>query len=396
MINSISNYSIQNKNNSNPAFRAKWISPKKGRAYIQSIKDTFAKRIYISGHSSLDDDSLCSALMLSHIVKSQGIDALVCAKSEQLNTLYMNKSKEVHRRIKKVPDLILTVDFNDILKIPKLLTNVFEGKGNKISEHKSGLFEGTNIIGIDHRKNTNTLKGNFYLDDSAKSCCGILVRLADALGYKIGREDAKIAYCGMLSDYKKKGLIKIENGQLIKKAALLEDKNSRIVLEKIEKILDNKDKTEIHNYIDVISRLTRKEKYFLEKLKSMIQIEPNGKFAYVAIDTQDKDWAKIGMDNDTTSTLLRHFRKDTLRNSPDLNAVAIFYRTSPKDHGVYRVSFHSKDGYAHKLLKKAEVLSGKEIGNGPPDRPSGSLASVDKTETDKFVNYFVEAAKEIS
>lgn len=395
MINSVSNYNCQNKSHSNPTFGGKWISPKKGQAYVQSIKDTFAKIIYTSGHSSMDNDALCSELFLSRILKSQGINALVCAKSEQLNTLYMHKSKEIHRRLKKVPDLILTVDFNDILKIPKLLANMFEGKGNKISEHKSGLFEGTNIIGIDHRKNTKTIKGNYYIDDSAQSCCGILVRLADALGYKMSREDAKIAYCGMLSDYQKKGLVEIENGQLIKTPVLFKDKNSRIVLEKVEKLLDKKDKAEIHNYIDVMSRLTRKEKSFLEKLKAMVQIEPNGKFAYVAIDPQDKDWAKIGMDNDTTSTLLRHFRKETLKNSPELKAVAIFYRTSPKDHGVYRVSLHSKDGYAHKLLKKAETLSGTEIGNGPPDRPSGSLASLDKTETDKFINYFVEAAKEI-
>lgn len=397
MLDKINGYrpNFNTKSKSNIAFKGRVILPAEGKAFIQSIKNKNAKTIYISGHTSLDDDSLCSEVFLTHMLKSQGIKAKVCAKSEQLNTLFLSKHPDVHKKLRKNPNLFITVDFNDVLKIPKLLRQMFETKGQKISEYESGTFKGTNIIGIDHHIQTNRLEGDFLIDDSAKSCCGILVRLADAIGFNIGREDAKIAYCGMLSDYRKGGLVIVEDGKLIKNDALFQNKNALEVLNKVEKKLKPEDKKEVYKYLDALSRLKPKEKAFFKKLEKEMKISPNGKFAYTAIHPQDPQWAEIGMDTDASSFFMREFRMNTLSKFPQLQNVAVFYRTSPKPHGVYRISIHSKNGSAEKLITTAEKLSGTKIGGGHPERGGGKIDSIASDKTQDFVNYFIQAAQEL-
>lgn len=404
---------IQNNYNTkynHTSFKAKYVSPEPANNIIKSIEDFKANLIYILTHSSMDDDGLCSTLLAKHILAAKGIKAKICAKSEQLQKLFMRKSKKIHTNLKKKPDLIIAVDFNDVKKIPKLLVEMFEGKGNKVADHKSGLFEGTNIVGIDHHVDTKTLKGDFYIDPTARSCSGIWIRIANALGIKLSKKDYKIAYCGMLSDYEKSGLVEIKEGNLIKTQALLNDKNSLEVLEQAEAELNKKDKKDVIRHIDVMSRLTKTEKSFYKKMAKNVKISSNGKFAYVAIDSYDKDWAKIGMDNDITSNLIRHFRKEILKDSPDdklftseqrenfknIKASAVFYRTSPNFHGIYKISIHSKDDSAMKLLKQAEKLAGIEIGGGHPNRVGGKCLSIDKTETDKFISFFIEASKTLN
>lgn len=401
-------HSYDTKHN-NTYFKAKYVSPETANNIIKSIKDSKGKNVYVIGHSSIDDDALDSALLAKRILAAKGISTKVCAKSEQLKKLFMSKSKEIYTNLKKKPDLIIAVDFNDVKKIPKLLVEMFEGKGNKVADYKSGLFEGTDIVGVDHHVDTKTLKGSFYIDDTARSCCGILVRIANALKITLSKKDCKIAYCGMLSDYEKSGLVEIKNGKLIKLPSLLKDKNSLEVLEQVESKLSRKDKKDVFRHIDVMSRLTKAEKSFYKKMAANVKISPNGKFAYVAINPEDRDWAKVGMDNDTTSNLIRSFRKEILKDKPDNNLftpeqiksfsniqnVAIFYRTSPNYHGVYKVSLHSKNNTAIALLKQAEKIFGKEIGGGHPNRCGGKITSLDKIETEKFVNSFLEASQKI-
>lgn len=402
---------IQNNYNTkyNTPFQARYISPSRGNTFLKQFNPYMDKLIYVCTHSSMDNDGLCSEFIANYVLGAKGIKTKICAKSEQLQKLFLSKSKEIHTKLKKKPDLIVAVDFNDVKKIPKLLVEMFEGKGNKVKDYKSGIFEGTDIVGVDHHVPEYNLKGNFYIDETARSCSGIWVRLADSLGVKLNKKHCKIAYCGMVSDYEKSGLVEIKKGKLIKLPALYNDKNSLEVLEKVEAKLSNKDKKEVHKHIDVMSRLTPQEKAFHKKMAKNIKISSNGKFAYVAIEPNDKDWAKVGMDNDTTSTLIRNFRKEILKESPDkklfapeqieafknVQNVAIFYRTSPKSHGVYKVSVHSRNNSALKLIRQAEAISGQKIGGGHPNRGGGKLTSLDKTETEKFVNSFAQASEYI-
>lgn len=397
MINHINNYNSLNNYKANVSFKAKPVSSETALSYINKIKDYGAKRIHLYGHSSLDDDAECSKHVFSHLLKKLGIKNYICARKEQIRGLYLSNSKEIKKGTKQ-PDLIVTLDFNDIRRIPKLFKKTFE-------KNKPG-----NIVGLDHHLKTDTLKGDFYIDDTAHSCCGIVFRFAEALGVKLGKKDFKSLYCGMLSDYQKSKLIKIENGQIIKMPALFEDKNSLEVLGKVEKQLNNKAKAKVLKHLDIMANLNKNEKDFMAKLFSMVEVTPNGKLAYAIIDPHDKQWAEIGMDNDRTSAIIRDLRlrllngieKDKMftqkqkENSKNLKAAMVFYRTSGKTHGCYQMSIHSKDGYAQKLLKyiKANINPNLE-GDGHEDRAGGRIHSIVNSEINKFINSFLEAAKNI-
>lgn len=396
MFNTIGSYTQNNNyNRSNVAFGAKPVAKETALYYINKIKDSGAKRIHLHGHSSLDNDSYESENGLSQLLKAMGVDNYVCAKNEQLKGLFLSRSKEIYKGDKQ-PDLIVTLDFNDIKRVPKLYKDVFEkNKGN--------------IIGLDHHLRTDTMKGDFYIDETAKSCSGIVFRFAEALGVKLRKRDYRGLYCGMLSDYQKSKLIKFEDGQLIKMPELYEDKNSLEVLEKVEKLINNKDKAKVFKYLDIMSNLTPKEMAFRDKLPSMVQVSPNGKLAYVAIDPKDKQWAGIGMDNDRTSAILRDLRLKMLDNSKsdifnqkqkqmlkNAKAAIIFYRTSSKSHGCYQMSLHSKDSYAEKIIKYIKTNLDPELeAGGHENRAGGRVHSVSRQDANQFVNLFIQAAEKI-
>lgn len=419
MLNPISNYKTTNNNRfnhynrSNVTFGAMRVKKKTVDGIIDAVGQYKGKRIYVKGHSSLDEDSGSSILLAKHFFKNFGIDLIPCVRSEQKRKLFIDKNKEIKTQLRKKPDLIFTVDFNDVLKIPKLLAEMFEGNWEgapkALREWRKGeIFEGTPIIGVDHHLKTNSIKGDYYIDDTAKSCSGILVRMFQAKHIKMRVEDCKLAYCGMLSDYEKSGLVEIKNGKLTKLPKLFKDKNSLAVLNRAEKQLKKAARTEIYNHLDIMSRLTTDEKLFKESLSSRIKLSPNKKFAYVELEPNDKQWAKIGMDNDTSSSIIRWFRKKVIENSSEvltieqqekfknIKAIAVFYRTSPKPHGRYRVSIHSIDEFSIKLIKKAEELSGMKIGGGHPNRAGGKIDSVDKMKAHGFTNLLVRASETIS
>lgn len=393
MINRICN----TQNNSNISFRGKLVSFDTAMSYVNPIKNSGAKRIGLFGHSSLDNDAECSKHTFQSILKKLGIKTYIYSRKEQVRGLFLENSKKI-KKITKQPDLIITLDFNDERRIPKLFSDIF--KNNKPG----------NIIGIDHHKDTKTMQGNFYIDDTAKSCCGIVFRFAEALGVKLGKKDYKNLYCGMLSDYQKSSLIKFENGKLIKTPRLLEDANSLEVLEKVEKQVSEENKIKIYKHLDILSNLTPKEKKFREKLSSMVRTSPNGKLAYVAIDPNDKKWRELGMDNDRTSAIIRELRlrlvhgvendnlftpeqKEKLKN---VKAAMVFYRTSPKSHGTYQMSIHSKEGFTQKILNYIKTnINPKFEGDGHEDRAGGRIRTMDRAEIVKFINSFIEAAQKV-
>lgn len=430
MYNCISGFNAVNKRNNpklncfNPCFGAKTISKKVATDYINKIVGSGTKELYISIHGSPDDDGLCAAYTASNVFfKEYGIKSLICVNKKEIHGLYHNNIKNVTKRIKK-SGKVLALDFNDYNKIPEFLVNIFKSyKLTNISgfKPKNKNKKIIKIFGFDHHPDTKTIKGDFYIDDTARSCCGIIFRLTEALKIKLGIDDLKSLYCGILSDYLKSKLVKIKNGRLIKLSAFYKDKNSKEVLNKIGKQLSIKDKIEIHKHLDILSNLSNDEKALQTELFKEIKVTKNGKLACVAIPISKQSnflsttWHSLGMKNMRTSAILRDLRLRLINNiqkdamfTPeqkeklkDIRGAVIFY---PTGKNTYQLSIHSKGDYAIKLLKYAKEIykqkaakSGKIkhefVGDGHPNRAGGKIVDCTPAEMKALIGSFFEASE---
>src|SRR5574344_1524745 len=139
-----------------------------------------------------------------------------------------------------------------------------------------------------------------------------MTRFFEGLGEKINSKDSKSLYCGMVSDYKKSGLVKITNKngnyELMKTDKLLKDKNSMEVMTKLENNLTEKDRKQIYKHLDPLSRLNADETTLRKNLFSNIKVTNNGKLAYIVIEPAATLAAKVGMDTQKTSEILNDLR----------------------------------------------------------------------------------------
>ena len=216
------------------------------------------------------------------------------------------------------------------------------------------------------------------------------------------------AFCAMTDDMNKEKLINISNGQILKSEEFEEDDNVKEVFENIENSISNSKKTEILEHLDVLSRLTPKEKAFRMSLYKNIKVTPNRKFAYVIIPPDDKNWKRIGGDTPTASKILRDFRtrilehkqidefidNDLFSQIQDVQAIAVFYPDTKA--GRYRVSMHSNKDYAFKIIDliKEQYYQPLKAG-GHPNRAGGSTQTLDKNKCAIWANNFICAGENI-
>lgn len=386
------NFSI----NYNIGFGAKPIPKSVIDKTKKDLLDKNINRIDIYCHSSADEDTINSAKVFYNWLTKNGKDVKICVPKAEIEKLYFStKDYNLKGCNNVIPDKSVVLDFNSKERLGASYTDLFNRNSHQ------------NIIGYDHHTPSNMLKGNFYIDDSAKSCCGVLTRFFEGLGEKLSKNDRKNLYCGMISDYKKSGLLSLnrtENGyNLIKKDKLLKDKNSLEVFNKLDKSLDNKDKQEIYIHLDPLARLTSDEKILQEKLYSQLNVSPNGKMAYVIIPPNDKLWKKVGMDTPTTSEILKDIRTQVSTDSQkaeflsdeqklkmkDVNTVIAFYQ---KDN-EYRMSIHSRSNSALKLIDYIkENINPNIIAGGHSDRAGGKVDSLKKEDVNNFINSFIKAS----
>lgn len=386
------------------SFKARPIPADVLTSFKEILANKKLKTFDVFCHASPDDDTVNSAAPLIRLLKKYGKEVYVCVNKKKTKELFYSP-----KNIKKdsIPsNQAITLDFNGFSKVPTSYKAFFK----KIDPN--------NIFGFDHHlKNDDTISGNLYIDSSAKSCSGVIFRLFEGLGEKLHKNDLRNLYCGMLSDYQKSKLVKIEKGKLIKTEYLDADKNSKEVLEKIEKRLNDKDKAKIINHLDVLSNLTPSEKLFMKRIFSEVDVTKNGKMAYLVIDPEDADWKSLGMDNFRTSEILRYLRLKLINNvqasekfTPEqkikmknLQGAAIFYRAD----SVYQISMHSKlDGVeatslleqARKSFSKYAQEKGSSLkldGGGHPHRAGGRMHSLEKEDVNQFVKSFMDAFEKI-
>lgn len=375
MYNSLTINSVNNRPNG-ISFGAKPILFQVAKSFETKLLDKNIKNIDIYCHASPDEDTVNSMKVFAHWLKKYKKNISVCIKPEDTKNLFFIPSKYKIKKSSKNPDMALVVDFNGKERIPEQFKNMLP----------------ENIVGFDHHQDMQyPLNGTFYKDPSAKSCSSIIYRFFESLGKKLSTNDLKSLYCGMISDFEKSKLIALKDSKLIKLPELDVDKNSKEVLEKIESQLSSKDKDQIYKHLDIISNLTKKEKALQKRLQSDIKYTPNGKFAYVVIPPQDKQWKNLGMDTPRTSAILKNLRIETLNNTPSIQGVMVFYSAND----CYKMSIHSRKDYAQKLRYYImQNLNPNLIAGGHANR-AGGHTSLKKTDIHKFIADFLTAAEKV-
>lgn len=374
MYTSLTVNSVNSKAANNINFKAKVIPVQAAKSFEAKLLDKNIKNIDIYCHASPDEDTVNSMKVFAHWLKKYKKNISVCLNPKDTKNLFFSPSRYKIKKTKTKPDMALIVDFN--------------GEERISEQFKKMLPE--NIVGFDHHQDMQyPIKGIFYKDISAKSCCSIIFRFFESLGKKLNKNDLKSLYCGMLSDFEKSKLIMLKDSKLIKLPELDADKNSKEILEKIESQLSSKDKEQIYRHLDIISNLTKKEKALQKRLQSEIKYTPNGKFAYVIIPLQDKQWKSLGMDTPRTSAIIKDLRITTLNNTPSIQGVMAFY--SAED--CYKMSIHSRNDYAQKLRDYiVQNLNPKLIAGGHPNR-AGGHTSLKPTDINQFIADFLTAAE---
>lgn len=385
--------------NSNISFRAKPIPKTVINKTKQELLNPKVSTVDIYCHTSADEDTINSAKVFGNWLISKGKEVNICVAEKDTKDLYFNSKDYNIKQNHKPANKSVILDFNAKERLPQIYSTVYEKT------------KANNIIGYDHHKSgDNKLKGKFYIDDSAKSCCGVLTRFFDGLGEKLNKKDTKSLFCGMVSDYKKSELLKITNNKgkytVIKTDKLLQDKNSLEVFEKLENSLSKREKTDIYKHLDPLSRLTNEEKMLRKHLFENIHVSKNGKLAYVAIPPNDKLWKKVGMDTSATSEILKELRvkvstndfniellndkqKEKLKN---VDTVIAFYRKS-SDTNEYRMSIHSRSNSAIKLIERAKEMNSDITAGGHADRAGGFINSIEEKDTKNFIRAFVKASE---
>lgn len=346
-------------------------------------------------HAPLDEDTTNSMRVFVNWLKKNNKEVSMCMSMQNIKGLLIEKEIFKLKKGEKPSDMAILFDFNSASRFPKAYKNLFQNTQTE------------NIYGFDHHKlEENPIKGNFYMDTSARSCCGIVYRFFESLNEPLGKEDLKRLYCGMLSDYTKSKLVTFKNSRLIKLPALGLDKNSKEVLENIQSQICPEDKIRVHKRLDILSNLNPKEKAFKERIFSQVQVTPDGKLAYVIIPPADKQWIGLGMKNTRTSAILRDLRLRLLNGLPDdigftpeqkqkiggVQGSIIFYRSG----NDYRMSIHSKNGYAERLQNYIKMqLNPDLIAGGLQDRQGGQAESLKKDSVKKFIEGFLIAAEKI-
>lgn len=396
------NYNLKsNKINNSPSFGAKVIPYEVGAKYKKLLLKGDTVDIYC--HMSPDDDTVNSMKVFAGWLKRHGKKVSVCINPAETKHLYFSPKKYTIKTGSQIsdavlPDVALVLDFNGKSRIDKAYINEFE------------KCKPENVVCFDHHiPMENPIEGNVYRDETAMSCCSIVYRFFESIGEKLKKNELKSLYCGILSDYSKSKLVEVSNNDLIKFSRLDEDKNSKEILERIEKQLDKKDRIKIYKHLDILSNLTKEEKALKKHLYSKVEVTKNGKLAYVVLDPEDEAWRSAGMDGTRTSAILRELREklvsdQTNKNfSPeqqkkikDAKGAIIFYRKKDTADSTYQMSFTAKGNYAQELVDyiRANINPNLQEG-GHPNRRGGKIYSIAQNEVNAFINSFLTAAEKV-
>lgn len=366
-----------------------------------------AKSVDIFCHSSSDEDTFNSAKAMYSYLESQGVSPRIIVSNGRECFGYNEKkynilqADDINDKTQKA-DMALCVDFSA------------ESRAANTNTLKYIQSYGNNIVGFDHHNNSDKFTTNFneitksyantqqmpkleaknfYIDASAKSNCAIISRFFEAINHKTTHEQGRSLLAGMLDDTMKDGITDIVNCRV--KVSESEDDydNTKTVMQNVLSGLNIFDKLKVFKHFLDKTKLTEKEINFQKTLKNRTKYSENGKFAYVEITQDDKQWNDLGKDTVRSKRVLSDYRKEMLKKR-NLDAVAVFFPTNTKN--AYKMSLQSKSDYAKQIIDNIKATSYPElIAGGHDDRSGGMLYTSNHEKCQNWVKLFVDSAQKV-
>jgi len=378
--------------------------PKNCAEYIDN-KLKSAKSVDIFCHTSSDEDTFNSAKAMYSYLKGQGISPRLVVSGGKENYQYdVNKyniiqANDISEDTKKA-DMALCVDFSSPVRV-----------GSNVLKFINSY--GSNIVGFDHHNDPDIVvkdynkitqsyaknampaleAKNYYIDSSAKSNSALISRFFDAIGHRATHEEARSLFAGMLDDTSKDGITKVNKLGKVKVSAKVDDNgNTKEVMKNVLGRMRVFDKLAVLKHFADKIKLTDKEIAFSKTLKDKTQYSNNGKFAYIEISPNDKEWEDLGRDTVRSTKVLQRFRKDSLEKG-DVDAVAVFY---PTNGNIYKMSIQTKADYAKQIIDNIKAKTCPDLrAGGHENRSGGTLKSLDAQKTHEWVELFKNSADEV-
>lgn len=389
-----------------PNFTAN-VMPKNCAEYINS-KLKNAKTVDIFCHKSSDEDTFNSAKAMYSYLKSNGISPRIIASNAIKNFEYDTKNYniiqdyEINKNTKK-SDIALCVDFSSPNRLPENVLNYIKKYDKNIvgfDHHNDNV-----VVTSDYNKITQSYAKtqampaidakNYYIDSSAKSNCAIISRFFDAIGHKISSLEAKFLLAGMIDDTAKNGTTKIDkSGNITVNDKINDNGNTKEVMENVLSNINQADKTSVIKHLTNKVKLSDKEFQFLNNLENKVQYSSNGKYAYVEISKDDKEWLDLGKDTLPALIALKQFRENTLNKNQNICAVAVFYPTNEKNN--FKMSILTKEDYAKQIIDNIKATTYPElIAGGHENRSGGYIVTTDDNVYHDWINLFKNSAEKV-
>ncbi len=162
------------------------------RAFAAGLEP--GKRICITTHVNPDGDGLGSEVGLVHLLKAQGIDAVVTNPSptpDRYHFLFqdlpgVDRSPEAVKELRRA-DMILVLDISDVGRLGMLSQTVME--------------RGVPVACVDHHISSGHLPdGPRYVDPEASATGELVYQIAVANGWPLTRLAARALYVAILTD----------------------------------------------------------------------------------------------------------------------------------------------------------------------------------------------------
>ncbi len=386
-----------------PNFTAN-VMPKNCARYIDN-KLKSAKTVDIFCHTSSDEDTFNSAKALYSYLKGQGVTPRLVVSSGKENYQYdvqkynIIQANEVSDNTQKA-DIALCVDFSSPVRVGSNVLKFINSYGSNIvgfdhHNDKDVVVKDYNKITQSYKKNAMPALDakNYYIDSSAKSNCAIISRFFDAVGHRATHEEARSLFAGMLDDTSKEGIAKVNKLGKVKVTEKVDDLgNTKEVMKNVLGHMRVFDKFAVLKHFADKTKLTDKEIAFSKTLKDKTLYSNNGKFAYIEISPNDKEWEDLGKDTVRSTKVLQQYRRNTLEKG-DVDAVAVFY---PTNGNIYKMSLQTKGDYAKQIIDNIKAKTSPDLcAGGHENRSGGTLDSIDAQKTHEWVELFKHSADEV-
>lgn len=385
--------------------------PEKQARFLDN-KLTSSDSVDILCHRDTDNDALSSARAMQIYLDSKNIKSRIITDADEYEYGFKKDDNSLVNFDKITPRMsegnpLLVVDFNSR---DRLNSNIAEF----IYAHNKN-----NILGMDHHKLADCLTddvilrkeeitppykpSNFYIDETAQSCSGIIYRFFESLKIPINKEQTKLIYCGLIDDLNKsKKIEKFTKEEVILKPDV--DKNTIEILNSLSNRLSPEEKTKIIKHVNVLDSLSENEINLQKKIFDRIKI--NGRVAYIEISADDAYWRQAGDDNRRTSAIRNDCINRIFKNDRDdelipsslrekLSNVEFAFAAYPNHkNNRYKMSIYSKNTDLQGVFDYLKSKTPAITAGGHVNRAGGSMPLSTNAGHSAFVQKIVSACND--